>query len=338
MRLSRNTIEPGDKFYGYKVSRAVKLMRGWFANDGFPRVRIEAFGERLQNDQVRLLIEVEKGEPTLVSEILFEGNKRISSADMRQSLINCLSKRRKIYEERFYEYCLDSVRKSLLYKMGYINSSFGPIRKEIKMKKYVLTIPVKEGALFRLGTIEIKGTRAFTEKKLLDKLGLSRGAVADGARLQEFVYKDLKKMYGNIGYVEYDVDFLPTLIDPKTEKADGIVNVKIIVEEGVQYEIGGIEFLGVENASKEKLRQLLGLKKGNIFSQTELEMGLKRIDSLKMYRPIDLDLDIETRVVELPQIDKKTKRSLKPRLILRTNEPIKPPKLNLTIFMKEPRR
>src|SRR6185503_18645428 len=66
-----------------------------------------------------------------------------------------------------------------------------------------ITIPVVEGKVFRVGDLKVEGNSIFSEQQILSFVGLKKGEVADGKRLRDAIYDDLRKAYGSQGFVQY---------------------------------------------------------------------------------------------------------------------------------------
>jgi outer membrane protein insertion porin family len=72
-----------------------------------------------------------------------------------------------------------------------------------------IVVPVTEGKIFRVGDLKVEGNSIFSEQQILSYVGLKKGEIADGKRLQDAVYEDLKKVYGSQGFVQYNAEFEP---------------------------------------------------------------------------------------------------------------------------------
>lgn len=124
-----------------------------------------------------------------------------------------------------------------------------------------------------------------------------KGDIANGKYLQEFIYEKLTEAYGNKGYVLYSADFELEFIEPQAEGLDGIVNLIFNIDEGRQFKVTIINFTGINEEAEKKLKEILSIKKGEVYNQSKLEEGIKKINGLKEFVPIDKDQDIETRTM-----------------------------------------
>ena len=98
-----------------------------------------------------------------------------------------------------------------------------------------IVVPVTEGKLYRVGELKVEGNSIFSEQQILAYVGLRKGEIANGKRLQDAVYEDLKKVYGSQGFVQYDAEFEPEFKDNPTNPNEGIVDITITIDEGKQF-------------------------------------------------------------------------------------------------------
>src|SRR5690606_24242642 len=107
-----------------------------------------------------------------------------------------------------------------------------------------IIVPVTEGKLFRVGELKVEGNSIFSEQQILNIVGLRQGEIANGKRLGDAVYEDLKKIYGAQGFVLYDAEFDPEFKDNPSNPEEGIVDITITIDEGRQFRLRRLEFVG----------------------------------------------------------------------------------------------
>lgn len=290
-------IKAGDKFYGYKVSKAVKSLRKLINSIGYPESKINAFGEVLPKNQMKLIISVERGTPILVSEIRFEGNEKITNEELVTNLMGCLRENWIEYQESTYKFYAQNCSREYLFKKGFFEAVIKDIIPQKFPGGYIVKIVVEEGVRYRVGVITIKYAKVFSQNEIIEMLGINVGDVLDGKKIRDFLFNDLRDKYSDKGYIEYDVELNPTFAKPISEGLDGIVNVEIILDEGAQFRVGSIEFVGVENAEHKRLKNLFTLKEGEIYNRSKLNKSIDEVNKLAEFYPIDCDQDIETEAI-----------------------------------------
>jgi outer membrane protein insertion porin family len=161
-----------------------------------------------------------------------------------------------------------------------------------------ITVPVTEGKIFRVGELKVEGNSIFSEQQILGYVGLQKGQIADGKRLQEAVYEDLKKVYGSQGFVLYNAEFDPTFKDNPANPNEGIVDVTISIDEGKQFRLRRLEFAGNTFTRDKILRREVLINEGDIYNQIALETSVIRLNQTGYFDPIDKDQDVEIRTDE----------------------------------------
>lgn len=298
LRLTRTAIRAGEEFYGSKVSKAVKVIREWLASNGYDQAEVAAFGEKLSKQEMKLIFSVKRGALARVSEIRFEGNSNISDEDFVVNFKKCLGDGWKIFEDKKYQYITRKCSLSLMHSKGFFRARINQVRPRRVEDDYVVTVGVSEGARYRIGEIKIEGATVFSEKEILDMFGQTPGDIADGKLLQDFFYEKLKRIYADQGYSLYNAEFDPEMIDPQAEGLDGIVNIKGLIDEGPQFRLATIKFSGIEREKAGELRKLFSLRDGEVYNQSKLEEGIKKINETKEFYFVDQDRDVEVRTGE----------------------------------------
>ena len=305
LEQQRATIKVDDKFHGYKVAKVVKLLREWLANYGYDRAEIIALGEVLPKNRMKLVFSVMRGELARVSEIRFDGNVNVSTQELVENFKNCIEDGWKIYDQRKYEYISRKCTLSLMFSKGFFQAKVKPPTRKRVENGYIVTIEIEEGVRYRYGEIKIKNATVFSEKEILEMLEQKSGDVANGKELQAFIYEKLKKVYGEKGYVLYNAEFDPEFVEPLAEGLDATVNVLITIDEGKAFQIGKIEFVGVDEETAKDLMEKFPLKKGEIFNQSKLEEGIKKINDTEEFYFIDegsIELRTEIETEQYSQI------------------------------------
>ncbi len=161
-----------------------------------------------------------------------------------------------------------------------------------------IIVPISEGRLFRVGELKVEGNSIFSEQQILGFIGLKKGEIADGKRLQDAVYEDLKKLYGSQGFVNYSAEYNPVFRDNPENPNEGIVDITITIEEDRQFRLRRLEFTGNTFTRDRVLRREFLINEGDIYNQISLERSVIRINQTQYFDPVDQDKDVEIRTNE----------------------------------------
>jgi outer membrane protein assembly factor BamA len=232
----------------------------------------------------------------------FEGNKIFSNAELLEVANRCLTGYSKSQDDNEpLEYCLYKVRQSMFAK-GYLQAQLGtPVQEQTDNGSRTL-ISVKEGPLFRLGEVEIDGSKILAPSQIRAMFEPKSGDVANGEGIAEWLYERVKKAYGNLGYIQYTAEVQPKF-HRKDDASEGVVDLAVTIDEGPAFTIAAIKFVGNENVSRDVLLREMTVRNGDVYSQDLFENSLQRLSQNGQFQTIDADRDVDWSVdKEAPRV------------------------------------
>jgi outer membrane protein assembly factor BamA len=222
----------------------------------------------------------------------FEGNKIFSNQDLLAVANKCLAGYSKSEnQDEVLDYCLHRVRQFLSAR-GYLQAQLGKPRQEQAENGPRMIVSVTEGALFRLGEVEIDGARLLTPTQIREMFELKTGDIADGDTIGGWLFERVKKAYGNLGHIQYTAEVQPKF-HRKDDAAEGVADLAVTIDEGPEFTIASIQFEGNANVSKDALLREMTMRSGEVFSQDLLEESLMRINQSGQFEAIDVDKDVD---------------------------------------------
>ena len=309
-----------------KARAASRILRELLAGKGYPNAKIGIKEEEVSATSIALTFEVEQGLRSRIVDIDFVGNENFKDGELRNSLqlvkeTGLVSRfnGQDILDMRKLQYDLQKNVRSYMFSKGYFQARIGEPEVQglgVKRTDFIplitlpiplistkdetlkITIPVTEGKIFRVGELKVEGNSIFSEQQILGAVGLRTGEIADGKRLQDAVYEDLKKVYGNQGFVNYNAEFEPEFKDNPTNPNEGIVDITITIEEGKQFTLRRLEFTGNTFTRDRVMRREFLLNEGDIYNQQWLDISVARLNQTQYFDPIDKDQDVEIRTDE----------------------------------------
>ena len=226
----------------------------------------------------------------------FEGNRVFSKQELREVANKCLSANSNYRNEdsdSVLDYCLHRVRLSMFAK-GYLRAELGKPRQERTENGLTTIVSVTEGALYRLGGIEISGSKLISAAQIREMMGLNTGDIANGEALSMGLYERVKKTYAKFGYIQYTAE-----VEPKFHLNDGgqegVVNFTVNIDEGEMFTIRSIKFEGKGNIPEDALLREMMVRNGEVFNRELFDESLKRINQTGGFEVIDVDKDVDYR-------------------------------------------
>jgi outer membrane protein insertion porin family len=138
---------------------------------------------------------------------------------------------------------------------------------------------INEGIKGAVRSVRFEGNQHFSDKTLRKQMKtrgktliafIDKSGRLDETQLQQDL-DSIKEFYQNHGYIDVEVK------DVRKERANGPIIVTIAVTEGPQYHVGKLSFSGYKMTSEQKIRALIKMKEGSVYSPKALHDDAKAI-------------------------------------------------------------
>jgi outer membrane protein insertion porin family len=303
-----------------KLNGARIVVRDLLAEKGHPDAKVEAEIQEISATAVAVVFNVNEGPRVRVKEIVFTGQTKFSQRQLRRAMkyvkesgILSSFTSKDIYFKDKLEADLQGQLRQFLGNKGYLRTIIG--EPKIERVENVssgfpvpflrksgpglrLTIPIELGRRYKVSKVEEKGVTLFPQGTITLVTGLRVGEYATSKAIQEGVYKRIKDLYGGRGYIQASAEFIPNFIDKMDE--EGEVEVTLEVEEGKQYALRRLEFIGNTNTRDIVMRREVLLSEGDPYSKSLWDYSLLRLNQLGLFEEIK-DKDVIVRTLERTQ-------------------------------------
>jgi outer membrane protein insertion porin family len=227
-----------------------------------------------------------------ISEIKFTGNRSIPS-DQLKSVLQRVREGRPYWAGRS---TADIKRvKDVYLAEGFLNVEVGPeeaeIRGEGEARMAVITIPVKEGARYRAGKIEVRNVQALSSKTLMQLCPLKEGDPYDRNKIAEW-REVIENAYRAMGHIR----ILCTSREERIESGK-IIHCAVECDEGRSYTIGKITIVGDESVDPLEFKRKLLFGEGRLFVPEMLSTSIYYLNRMKIYKPISYS-DVQMQIHE----------------------------------------
>ncbi|HEY0004664.1 MAG TPA: outer membrane protein assembly factor BamA [Pyrinomonadaceae bacterium] len=304
-----------------KVRNATRVIKELLAAKGHPNATIDTREDEVSATSTALTFDVKEGDRVRVVEIQFEGNQVFSDGKLRDQMklvkeagLISRFKGQDILDRDKLEYDLRQVQNYMRSK-GYLQARYGEARVEGLGRRQTgffiplpflsstdealrVTIPITEGKLYRIGELKIEGNSIFSEQQIRSVIGLNPGDVANGEKIGKALFENLKKIYGGQGFIQYTAEPTPNFKDNPQNPKEGIVDFTITIDEGKQFTLRRLEFLGNTFTRDNVLRREVLINEGDIYNQSAFEYSVLKLNQLGFFDPVDKDKDVDYRTNE----------------------------------------
>ena len=298
-----------------KVKRAAAVIKDLLADEGRPDAKVDAVDEDISKTAVAVIFKVDEGARVRVAEIEFEGNKTFSTPFLRKNmkfvkqvgLLTTFSSK-DIYHKEKLKTDLDRLRVLVYVEHGYLKAQFGEPRVEEvgevgtwvpvfghKGRGLKIIIPVNEGRQYRAGDVKVEDNTEFSADEIKAVIGLKTGDIIKGYSVVNKGLENLKKLYGSRGYIQFSPQFIPEFHDSPEDLDKGVADVTFTMEEGKQYTLRRLEFIGNTFTRDNVLRREVLISEGERYNKNLWDLSLLRLNQLGYFDQVkDDDATVNT--------------------------------------------
>ena len=302
-----------------KVRNAMRVIKELLAAGGHPNATVDEKTEEVSATSLAITFVIHEGDRVRVVDIQFEGNTVFSDGALRGAMkyvkeagLITRFKGKDILDREKLDYDLRLVDNYMRSK-GYLQARHGEPRVESVGKRRTgfpvlplpflssvdeglrVTVPIVEGKVYRLGEFKVEGNSIFSEAQIRAVIGLNKGDIANGEKVSKGLFENLKKFYGQQGFIEYTAEPVPTFKDNPQNPNEGIVDFTVTIEEGKQFTLRRLEFVGNTFTRDNVLRREVLINEGDIYNDAYWEYSVVKLNQLGYFNPIDKDKDVDRR-------------------------------------------
>lgn len=297
LRHGGTTLRPNGKLSSEEVGTAIGIVKEFLFKRGYFSAKVVAFGKELARNEMAVIISVERGPKGEVVGVRFQGMKIFAEEELTTVLKLCLGSAWGKYDLSHLNYCAQRNVREYLWEHGYFQSKLSAPQRKFGKETVEITFQVNEGIRYRFGEMSIEGNKILSDSEILEMLDISKGKVASAKNLRGSLEEKVSEFYRDRGFLEMSWDFEPTFIAPIAEGLDGIVNIKFEFDEGPQFRLGRVEFIGVGDEIARELNSDFPLKREDIYDQKAVAGYIKKLNDSGRFKPIrESDMEILTPV------------------------------------------
>ena len=198
-----------------------------------------------------------------------------------------------VYHKEKLEADIDRLRVLVYADNGYLKARFGEPRVEEvgqvgswiplighKGRGLKIVVPIDEGRQYRAADIKVEDNTEFTADEIKSVLNIKAGDVVKGYSVVNKGIENLKKLYGSRGYIQFNAYPNLDFHDDPNDPAKGTADITFVVEEGKQYSLRRLEFIGNTFTRDNVLRREVLLNEGERYNENLWDLSLLRLNQL----------------------------------------------------------
>ncbi|MDK2773042.1 MAG: outer membrane protein assembly factor BamA [Flavobacterium sp.] len=290
--LKETDLKKGKVVNENLITTTKNYIENKYKKDGFynTKVFISTTPDSTDNN-VKMLVNIDKGEKVKVKSITFNGNEKLSDTKLKKAFKNTkqknplhIFKRSKYIKEKYKEDLTAVIDK---YKEnGYRDARITSDSVTYNKEKNDISIKVnlEEGNKYYFGNIRFVGNTIYTERQLNQMLGIKKGDVYNGVLLQKRIAdnskpdaEDITNLYQNNGY-------LFSSINPVEVKTyNDTIDFEIRITEGPIAYFNKITVVGNDKTNDHVIYRELRTRPGQKYSKELLVRSIREVGALGFF-------------------------------------------------------
>lgn len=285
------------------IDRAKILIQKFFDGKGFKNVDvdIQQKDDLAHEGEVIMDIYIDKNEKTKIHRIYFNGNKALSSRDLKKAMKKT-NEKFSIYNDwkssilemfstkKFTSEEYENDKKNIISKYnehGYRDAVLlSDSVVNYNEKKVDIFLSVEEGQQYYLKDIRFVGNTKYSTDYLSAVLGMKAGEVYNQKKLDERLTSDddaVSNVYFNNGYLFFNADPVETDVENDS------IALEIRITEGPQATINRVIINGNDRLYEDIVRRELRTKPGQLFSREDLMRSVREIAQMGHFDPENMN-------------------------------------------------
>ena len=308
--LEKIPIKRGATFREYLIQESREEIKNLYNDKGYFFVKVNIQAKANDQNQVDVLIRIKEGEKVAIQKVRLSGNRSLTDKEILK-IIETQAKTwlsfiddSGIYKKDVLK--LDLLRIEAFYQdHGFLKVRVMEPKTDVnrKNRNIYITIPVEEGAQYKVGKIIIKEDDTFSGQELRQAMKIQEGEIYNLSQIRADVL-NLTELYSEKGYAYADISPVTNI-----NEASRTVDLEIKTDRGRKVYVGQINIQGNTKTLDNVIRREFRLKEGELFNSKKLKRSKQRINNLGFFEDVKIDtrpgksadlLDIETTITERP--------------------------------------
>jgi outer membrane protein insertion porin family len=299
------TLLPRTAFNLQLINENAEKTRLKYQEEGYYDAVVVPVISELRGGDRSVVFYIEEGEKIKLKDVVITGNKAIPTKEIKAALktqehwlFSFLGKSGTLRTEDLREDT--ETIKNLYFNQGYIQVLvdepviqpkqytfrecyfWGELKTFTRRSELVVSINLKEGDQFRIGSITFKGNQILTLDELTKETKLVKGNIFSRDVLRQEVNRIIDR-YDSIARPFANV--VPLFnIDPEKKT----VAITIDIQEGGEVRIGRIDISGNSKTRDKVVRREMRLDEGDLYSKKALKRSYERVNNLNFFETVEL--------------------------------------------------
>lgn len=318
--IKENSLTKGKIVNENLITTTKNYIENKYRKDGFynTKVNVVVKPDTTSGNEVKMLVNVDRGEKVKISTIEFEGNEQLSDKKLRKAMSNTKQKKftRVLKRSKFVKDKYEEDLKKIVDKYkekGYRDArvTSDTVSYDKEKNELAIKINLTEGKKYYFGNIKFLGNSVYTDQGLRALLGIKKGDVYNGVLLEKRIAdktkpdgEDITNLYQNNGYLFSQINAV------EVRTVNDTIDFEVRIMEGPVAYFNKITVVGNDKTNDHVIYRELRTRPGEKYSKEELVRTIREIGTLGFFDPEAIDpkfknvdpaagtVDIEWNLVE----------------------------------------
>jgi len=303
------TLTPRTILNVEKVKDNAELIRKLYFSKGYYGVKVEYKVAYLETNEAVVTFMISEGPKGHIKKIVFKGNKRIKSSDLRKlmatkrrTLISIITKTGTLDEDILKNDV--QLLTAYYFDQGYLDAKILEPKVDLSNpKKIQIEIEVVEGPRYHLGNIDFKGDLLTTKEALFKVLKIKRGDVYSNTVIRREV-NTLTERFANQGYAYVEIN--PEI---SVDNKNLLVHLTFEIEKKKRVFYEKIQVVGNTKTRDKVIRRELRVAEGELYNATLMNKSRDRLKRTGFFKEVDFTtsrgsteekVNVDLKVEEMP--------------------------------------
>ena len=287
------TLKENNIFSSSKLKKDIEATREFLNAAGYYQATIVPEVIKIDNNQINLIINIDKKEISKIKNIYFIGNKHFSSSQLLEVISSAEDGWWKFYSssalsEQRIEYdkqLLKEFYKNKGFFDAQIESAFASVDKN---NNFSLTFSVNSGKKYKFGDFDVKKVGASYEDKDINEIKIISSKLLENQIYSTEMIRKLNKQITN--YLE-SKKYNNFEIDIQELKKEDTINIAFQISDGQKVLINKININGNSITEEKVIRDNMLLAEGDYLNSTKVKKSVDNIKAKQLFSKVEYKIE-----------------------------------------------
>jgi len=288
------TLKENSIFSSSKLKKDIEATREFLNASGYYQASITPEVIRIDNNQINLIININKNEISKIKNIYFIGSKFFSNAQLMDVITSSEDGWWKLFstsalsEQRieFDKQLLKDFYKTKSFYDVQIESAFASVDKN---NNFTLTFSINSGKKYKFGDLDLKISGLALQDVDINEIKNISNNLLKNQFYSSFTIINLNKQVTDLLEKKKYTNFEINIQDEKT--ADDKINIIVLLNEGQKSLVNKINIQGNTITEEKVIRDNLTISEGDQFSSSKVKKSVDNIKSKQLFSKVDYKIE-----------------------------------------------